>query len=161
MAKKIHHFKDFSIVDGDIKIDVSMDRFSEQFNRAQYALDGMVMSSMVPFMPHVTGTFINLTMERSAAMQGTGTVCAAAPPMGRYLYMGKVMVDRDTGKGAMKISTGPGEFVWRHKKGAKLVATDRPLTYSNPKAVPHWFDVAKAADGKTWIKRTKSIAGGG
>lgn len=158
MAKhKIHHFKGFSIVDGDIRIHVKMDRFSKQFNDAQYELDGMIMTSMLPYMPHNTGSFVDITRARSASLQGTGEVVAAAPPMGRYLYMGKVMVDRKTGKGPMNI---PGVGL-RFHEGAKLIATDRPLTYSNPKAVPFWFDKAKEVDGQKWIKRVKEIAGGG
>ena len=75
---KIHHFKGFSVVDGDMKIKLNMDRFSRQYQEAQYLLDGMVMDSMVPFMPMITGDFINKTRARSSSMQGTGFVCAAA-----------------------------------------------------------------------------------
>ena len=54
---KIHHFKGFSVVNGDMKIKLNMDRFSRQYQEAQYLLDGMVMDSMVPFMPMITGKF--------------------------------------------------------------------------------------------------------
>ena len=83
---KIHHFKGFSVVDGDMKIKLNMDRFSRQYQEAQYLLDGMVMDSMVPFMPMITGNFINRTRIESASLQGTGFVCAAAAPYGRFLY---------------------------------------------------------------------------
>ena len=73
---KIHHFKGFSVVDGDIKIKLNMDRFSRQYQEAQYLLDGMVMDSMVPFMPMITGDFINRTKVESTSLQGTGKVCA-------------------------------------------------------------------------------------
>lgn len=157
MARKIHHFKGFSFVDGDIKVNVNMDRFSEQFNRAQYQLDGMVMTSMVPYMPHNTGTFVNLTRSQSAALQGTGEVMAAAAPMGRFLYIGKTMVDEKTGspwarKGAKKVLVSQ----YGGHTGSK-----EDLAYSNPKAVPFWFDKAKEVDGKKWIKRVKAVAGGG
>lgn len=159
---KIKHFKGFSVVDGDIRVTLDMHRFEEQFRRAQYQLDGAVMNSMVPFMPMVTGSFINATRAASAAVQGSGEVYAAYAPQGRYLYMGKVMVDRDTGKGPYKIPTGPGgEYVLRFRKGATLVPTNRPLKYSYPKAQSHWFDAAKAKDGKTWVKNVKKTAGGG
>lgn len=162
---KIKHFKGFSIVDGDIRVTLNMNRFERQFQRAQYQLDGAVMNSMVPFMPHQNGTFIQNTRAASAAVQGSGEVYAAYGIQGRYLYEGKVMVDRDTGKGPMKIPTGPGgEYVLRYRKGAKLVATDRPLQYTkshNPKAQSHWFDAAKKADGKKWIRDVKKTAGGG
>lgn len=166
MAKsKIKHFKGFSIVDGDIHVKLNLDRFEKQYQKAQYQLDGAVMNSMVPFMPMINGTFINATREQSAAIQGTGRVVAGASPQGRYLYMGKVMVDKDTGKGPYKIPTGSGgEYVLRFRDGAKLEATNRPLQYTrqaHPKAQSHWFDAAKKKDGKAWIRGVKETAGGG
>ena len=148
MASRTFHFPGFSIVSGDIKVDVSLSRFEKQFQDAQYWLDGQVMNDMVPYMPHRDGIFVNLTRMRSAALQGTGKVVAGAPPQGRFLYEGKVMIDPVTGS------------PWA-RKGAKKVVTERPLTYSNPKATPHWFDTAKDAHGKSWVKGVKRIAGGG
>lgn len=160
---KIKHFKGFSVADGDIRVKLDLHRFEKQFRDAQWQLDGNVMSSMEPFMPRRDGSnFINTTRAASAAIQGSGEVYAAYAPQGRYLYMGKVMVDRDTGKGPYKIPTGPGgEYVLRFRKGATLVPTNRPLKYSYPKAQSHWFDVAKEKDGKTWVKNVKKTAGGG
>lgn len=149
MAKsRMFHFPKWSLVEGDIKVDVSLDRFEEQFQRAQYYLDGQVMTDMVPYMPHRDGIFVNLTRMRSAALQGSGQVIAAAPPTGRFLYEGKVMIDPVTGS------------PWA-RKGAKKIVTNRPLTYSNPKATPHWFDTAKEKHGKSWVEGVKKIAGGG
>ena len=148
MASRTFHFPGFSIVSGDIKADVSLNRLEKQFQKAQFWLDGQVMNDMVPYMPHRDGIFVNLTRMRSAALQGTGKVVAGAPPQGRFLYEGKVMIDPVTGS------------PWA-RKGAKKVVTERPLTYSNPKATPHWFDTAKDAHGKSWVKGVKRIAGGG
>lgn len=131
-----------------IEMDVDLSRFEKQYGKAQYALDSMVMTSMVPYMPHQTGTFINVTKAMSAAIAGSGTVVAAAPPMGRFLYEGKVMVDEQTGS------------PWA-RPGAKKIVTERDLTYSNPKATPHWFDTAKDKHGASWIRAVKKIAGGG
>lgn len=142
-------------------MDVDFKRFEKQFQKAQFYLDSQVMTDMVPYMPRVTGTFINLTKARSAAIAGSGEVVAAAPPYGRYLYMGKVMVDSQTGKGPRKIPKGPGEFEFRYRHGAKLVATERPLKYSNPKATPKWFETAKKMYGDSWVREVKKIAGGG
>lgn len=108
MAGKTKHFKGFSIVDGDIRAKLDMSRFEEQFRRAQYQLDGAVMNSMVPFMPMITGSFINTTRAASAAIQGSGEVYAAYGPQGRFLYEGKTMVDEKTGstwarRGAKKV----------------------------------------------------------
>ena len=131
-----------------VNMHIDLDRFEKQYNIAQYALDSDVMASMVPYMPHETGTFINVTKAMSAALAGTGKVVAAAPPMGRFLYEGKVMVDEVTGS------------PWA-RPGAKKIVTDRDLTYSNPKATPHWFDTAKEKHGKSWVKLVKKEAGGG
>ena len=134
-----------------IELDVDLSRFEKQYGKAQYALDSMIMTSMVPYMPHQTGTFINVTKAMSSAIAGSGTVVAAAPPMGRFLYEGKVMVGERT------------LSAWA-AKGEKKIETDRPLQYSrhaHPKVSDHWFDTAKKYHGNVWIKKTKSIAGGG
>lgn len=161
---KTQHFKGFSIAQGDISANVSLKRFEKQFEQAQFWLDSQVMADMVPFMPMQSGTFINVTRGMSAALAGTGTVIAAAPPMGRYLYEGKVMVDSETGKGPAKIPSGPDEYILRFRKGAKLVPTDRPLKYSahaHPDVKDHWFDEAKKINLEKWVNGVKQRAGGG
>lgn len=138
----------YNVSKPDIEMRINLSRFEKQFEDAQYALDSMVMEDMVPYMPHQTGTFINVTRAMSAALAGSGKVVAAAPPMGRFLYEGKVMVDPVTGS------------PWA-RAGAKKIVTDRDLKYGNPKATPHWFDTAKEKHGKSWIREVKKIAGGG
>ncbi|MFQ8841843.1 MAG: hypothetical protein ACLR8P_13930 [Clostridium fessum] len=66
-----------------------MSRFKRQFQRAQYQLDGAVMESMVPFMPMITGSFINTTRAASAAVQEQRCCICAYGPQGRFLYEGK------------------------------------------------------------------------
>lgn len=157
MASKITHFKGFSVVDGDIKINLNLSRFDKQFQRAQYELDGDVMNSMEPFMPLNKGTFIQKTREESTALQGTGMVVAAAGPFGRFLYHGKTMVDIETGS------------PWAKYKNKKVLVSQytgktnakENLTYSRAGAKALWFDAAKKKDGKSWIKKAKKIAGGG
>ena len=143
MASRTFHFKKFSVVDGDVKIRLNLSRFEKQFRDAQFALDGQVMNSMLPFMPMITGQFIDVTRAASAAIQGSGGVYGGVGPQARYLYEGKVMVDSKTMKGPSKIPTGPGEYVLRFRKGSKLVATTRPLNYTktaHPQATDHWFN---------------------
>ena len=144
---------------------IDLSRFEGQYSKAQYALDSMVMTSMVPYMPMDTGTFINVTRGMSAAIAGSGKVVAAAPPMGRFLYEGKKMVDATTGKGPSMVPAGPGgERVPRFRKGATLMATDKPLNYSrhaHPNVTDHWFETAKKNHGDVWVKQTKKLAGGG
>lgn len=144
---EIHHFKDFSIVRGDIDIHVKLSRFTDQFNEAQRGLDSMVMTSMVPYMPFLTGAFIDETKAVSASMVGTGQVCAGVSPQGRFLYEGKVMVGEKS------------RSAWA-KKAEKKVVVGKNLTYSNGRQ-SHWFEAAEKADKKTWIRVTKRTAGGG
>ena len=135
----------------DIELEVDLSRFNKQYGEAQYLLDSMVMTSMERFMPRVTNTFINVTKAMSAAIAGSGTVVAAAPPMGRFLYEGKVMVDPETNS------------PWA-RKGAKKVVTDKNLIYdksANPDATDHWFVAAKESDLDLWLKKVKETAGGG
>lgn len=133
---KIKHFKGFSVVDGDIRVKLDMHRFEEQFRRAQYQLDGAVMNSMVPFMPMITGSFINTTRAASAAIQGSGEVYAAYGPQGRFLYEGKTMVSPSTGstyaKNGRKESTC--QSVWRENKGQG--AADLYKTGTSQSAIP-------------------------
>ena len=132
----------------NLEMRINLSRFEKQFEDAQFAFDSAVMKDMKPYMPQQTGTFINITSAQSASLAGSGTVVAAAAPMGRFLYEGKVMVDPVTGS------------PWA-RPGAKKVVTNRDLKYSNPKATPHWFDTAKENHGKSWVREVKKIAGGG
>ena len=160
MASKMTHFKGISVVDGDIRIKLKFSRFDKQFQRAQYQLDGNVMNSMVPFMPMISGDFVDVTRAISASVQGSGRVYAAYGPAGRFLYQGKVMVSPVTGS------------TWAKKGGKKVLVSQysgktkarEDLEYTktaHPKAQAKWFDAAKKADGKTWIKQAKKTAGGG
>lgn len=156
---------DYHFTSGDLTLDANIDlgRVEENIQKAQFFLDAQVMTDMVPYMPMQTGNFIARTRAMSAAIAGSGKVVAAAPPMGRYLYMGKAMVDSETGKGPAKIEVSPGEYILRFRKGAKLIATDRDLEFSkaaNPKVQKKWFDAAKRDHGKAWVKQAKKIAGG-
>ena len=136
-----------------VKLDLELDlsRFDRQLSEAQFALDSMVMTSMVPYMPMQTGTFINVTRGMSASIAGSGKVVAAAPPMGQFLYEGKVMVGERT------------RSAWA-AKGERKEVIEKPLNYSqhaNPKATDHWFDAAKKNHKDAWIAKVKKIAGGG
>ena len=157
---KTTHFKGFSIIAGDLKVKLSLSRFDEQYKKAQYQLDGDVMNCMVPFMPMISGSFINTTRAASAAVQGSGQVYAAYGPQGRYLYEGKVMVDEVTGspfarKGAKKVLVS--QYTGKTAAKENIDYTHQ----AHPKAQDHWFDAAKAVDGKKWVRRVKATAGGG
>ena len=141
-------YKDRTI-EGVMRIDLQ--RFDGQYSRAQYGLDSMVMQSMIPYMPKQTGTFINVTQGMSQAIAGSGKVVAAAPPMGRFLYEGKVMVGKNSRSAFAQ-------------KGERKEVIEENLQFSqhaNPKATDHWFEEAKKNHGNAWIKKTKKLAGGG
>jgi len=110
--------------------------------KAQYYLDTNFVNCMTPYMPMVTGTFRNMVNLESASLAGTGKVCVYKGVQGRYLYEGKVMVNAKTGKGARRIPLESGEVIFRHVKGAKLIASGRDLKYTSPQARPHWDEVA-------------------
>ncbi len=160
MASKTTHFKGFSIIDADIKVQLNLSRFDKQFQRAQYELDGNVMNSMVPFMPMISGDFVDITRAASAVIQGIGKVYAAYGPAGLFLYRGKVMVSPVTGstwakKGEKKVLVSQYSGKTKAKEDLQYTKT------AHPKAQAKWFDAAKKADGKEWIKQVKKTAGGG
>ena len=148
---KYNYKKEDAGRDTTIELDVDLSRFEKQYEDAQFVFDSMVMTDMKPYMPLRTGVFRNVTEAMSAAIAGSGTVVAAAPPMGRFLYEGKVMVDPETGS------------PWA-RPGAKKIVTEKSLNYDtshNPKVTAHWFETAKKNHGKSWIKAVKKEAGGG
>jgi hypothetical protein len=152
IAHVAYHYKEEdSGRNATIELDVDLSRFERQYQKAQYDLDNMVMTSMIPYMPMRTGTFINVTRALSESIAGSGYVYAAAPPFGRFLYEGKVMVDEKTGS------------PWA-RPGAKKIVTDKDLNYdksAHPNVTDHWFDTAKKNHLVEWVKKTKATAGGG
>lgn len=143
-----------------IRFNFKPDKLNANLQKAQFWLDTQIMTDMKPYMPMDKGIFIANTVSKSAALAGSGLVCAAAPPYGRYLYYGKVMVDSETGKGARPIRLKTGKLIFRHRKGATLVPTGRSLTYQNPYARPEWFEVAKAEHEQDWVNGVAKILGG-
>lgn len=157
MAKKMikqleykFEYKDRTI-EGVMQIDLR--RFEGQYSKAQYELDSMVMASMIPYMPKRTGTFINVTLGMSQSIAGSGKVVAAAPPMGRFLYEGKVMEGKKSksafaAKGEKKVLRQPAQNLEYYQK-------------VNTKVSEHWFETAKKNHGTAWLRKTKKLAGGG
>lgn len=154
------HFPKWSMVEGDIKINLNLSRFDKQYQKAQYGLDGDVMNSMIPFMPMQQGSFVNVTRGASAAIQGSGQVYAAYGPAGRFLYEGKTMVSEVTGSTWARL--GERKVLVSQYSGKTKAKDD--LVYNktaHPEAQAHWYDAAKARDLKKWVKNTKKTAGGG
>lgn len=143
MASEMIHFPKYSYVKGDIRVELNLDRFSEQFTEAQQWLGDRVLEDCKPNMPFLTGNL----QQRSHTEDG-GRRVVFPGPYARFQYGGLVMVDEETGS----------PFAL---PGNKKVLTNRPLKYSAPQAVDHWFDETKAQHGEYWITKTKEIAGGG
>lgn len=152
------HLPNVSYVNGCVRVKLDLSRYGKNLERAQYLFGNMVLQDCKPFMPLLTGNF----QQRSYVDEGGRSVVFPGP-YGRYLYMGKAMKNAATGKGPRKIPTGPGEYIWRWPKGAKLVPTDRPLKYSRPEAQARWFEVAKAQNQGVWVDKLKGwiLNGGG
>ena len=155
MASKIFHFKKFSYVHGNFKAEISFDRFSKQFQEAQWWLGETVLQDCRAYMPLDTGGMRQRSTEEegehlvdASKVEADGRMVVFPGPYARYQYGGMVMVDPDTGS------------PWA-RPGVTKVLTSRPLTYSQPMATDHWFDAAKAAHGQYWISEVKKRAGGG
>lgn len=140
---EMFHYPKFSYVGANIKVDLNFDRFSEQFTKAQQWLGDRVLEDCKPLMPFSVGD-----LQRRSRTENGGRKVVFPEPYGRFQYGGKVMVDPVTGS------------PWA-RKDEKKVLTDRPLKYSNPQAVDHWFDTANAQHGEYWIAGVKERAGGG
>ena len=151
MARRKINLKGFKLKSGGVSADLNVSRFNRQYAEAQYELDNQVMTDMVPYMPFLSGTFVDLTRAESAALAGSGMVVAAVPPSGRFLYYGKLMIYPETGSAWAPL-------------GGKKVVTDTPLNYTktfHPNVQAEWFDAAKADHIKAWIDIVKEKAGGG
>jgi hypothetical protein len=144
-----------SYSDGGVHITVDLRALDQRMREAQQWLGDRVLEDCKACMPLLTGS-----LQQRSHTEDDGKTVVFPGPYARYQYGGKVMVDSVTGKGPRKIPTGPGEYILRFRKGAKLVATDRPLKYSNPQAVPQWFEHAKRQNKQFWIDGVKEKIGG-
>lgn len=142
------NFPDYHISQDGVTIRVSMKRPNANLAKAQIWLEQQVMNDMLPVMPFLTGSLQQRTRAMNTIMLGSGKVWAAAPPYGRFLYGGKVMVDPVTGS------------PWA-RKGAKKALTDRNLTFSRPGATARWFEAVKPARLPRWKAGAAKILNGG
>ena len=159
MLRQIHyHYQDRG-PNYTANMEIDLTRFERQFSLAQYRLDSTVMTDMVPYMPTVTGTFINVTRAMSASIAGTGKVYAAAPPFGRFLYKGKTMVGQSGSTYAMYGEKKVLVSQFRGRTNAKPNLTYN--TQAHPEAQARWFKAAKEAHKDEWERLVRSVAGGG
>lgn len=137
---------------------VDIQAFNARVREAQQWLGDRVLEDCKACMPLGSGNTGGLQQRSHTEDDGKRVVFPG--PYARYLYYGKVMVDRETGKGPRKIPMSSGDYILRFRKGAKLIATNRPLKYSDPQAVPEWFEHAKRKYEQLWIDGVNEIIGG-
>ena len=147
-------------VPGELE-NIIVDIVGKHKDEAQRALDERVMQDMIPYMPvgegPEAGNLIRQTQQRSAALAGTGTVCAATTIYGRYQWFGMKMKHPITGKGPRPIMTEEG-LIFRWPAGIKLAPSTEPLTYhGNPNTEPQWFFSAKRDHYEEWKALAKEV----
>lgn len=141
--------------DGYVKVQLDLSKYGKRHKEAQMWLGDRVLEDSRASMPIESGG-----LQQRSHTEDDGRKVVFPGPYGRYQYYGRVMVDSATGKGPRKIPTGPGEYILRFRKGAKLIATERPLKYKSPQAKTQWFEYEKAKNLKSWIKGVGEILGG-
>lgn len=105
--------------------------------RAESVLAQQVMKDTTPFVPS-SGAAAGL-MNRTRVI---GNSIVYPGPYARYLYLGKLMVDPETGSSWVR-------------KGEHKVVTDRNLVFRtdvNPQAQAHWFEASKAQNLDKWVR---------
>ena len=115
-----------------------------------------VLRRIVKYMPYRTGATIKIMQAQSTVDK---PYINLATPYASYIHEGKVMVNAETGSGPPVIpNVGP-----RWRRGTKLKATDRPLTYTktkNPEAGPHWGERLMAVEDAAMLQDLKDYVQG-
>lgn len=153
-------------------LDAIKDKLHTASTEAELILAEQVEKDTRPYVPAMSLSLANRTrvddgleplrkrsIEESKQMRASGKPVVVYPgPYARYLYYGKVMVDRATGKGPMRIVAKDGTEIIRFRKGAKLTETSRDLKIQrsvNPRAQSHWFEASKAKNLPKWLRVAK------
>lgn len=138
---EMRHLKDVSYVDGHVRVNLQFAKYGERLKEAQFWLGNQVLADCKPYIPLRTGS-----QQQRSYTTPDGRQIVFPGPYARFLYMGKVMVDPDTGS----------PFA---RKGAVKIVTDRDLQFQVGTA--HWFDVAQAEHGEAWVHGCKKMLMGG
>lgn len=121
--------------------------FHKACKLAEVELAKNVLKDTAPFVPALTGVFSN-----SARTQGNAVVYTGDQV--HYLWNGKVMVD-EQGRHAV-FYEGIG---WRHRKGAKLHATEKDLVFTtnmHPNAQSHWMEASYEKNAEKWAHEAEA-----
>lgn len=126
---------------------------SQACSKAEHALAVQVEKDTQQYVP-ASGNAAGLT-NRTRVI---GNTIVYPGPYARYLYYGKVMVNRQTLKGPMHFIDKSGNEMIKFPAGSKLIPTDRDLhfnTHFHRKAQAHWFEASKAQNLKKWTRDVK------
>lgn len=112
--------------------------------RTEHVLATQIAKDTEPFVPMLTGSLKNRTRVVKGEIIYPG-------PYAHYLYVGKLMVDPQTGS------------PWA-SYGTTKVYTERPLVMnrkSHPDATDHWFEASKSINLEKWIRVAKKAVRSG
>lgn len=139
--------------DGRINIQISSDRIMRNVLKAQEYLDQQVLNDCEQYIP-----YRNDGLRESGntnTVVGSGVV-QWKTPYAHYQYEGIKYVD--------PVSHASQSYVpnvgYRSRQYVRKVPSGEPLQYHTEGTGDHWFETAKAANGKEWIQNVKKIAGG-
>lgn len=128
----------------------TVDRLALKFRRSVQQVEHTIAIQIVkdtkPYTPFLTGD-----MEKRTRVEGSTIIYPG--PYAQYLYHGKVMVNRETGKGPSHFVNEYGEDVIFYRKGTKLRASDRDLVFTtsfHPDAQAYWLEASYAVNMQKW-----------
>lgn len=104
-------------------------------------LKNEVVKDSDKFVPMRAGMLKNSAIE---SVSSNSDQIVYKTPYARFLYYGKVMVGRTSGK------------AWA-SNGETKVVTNKDLTYSRPTACAFWFERAKSLYKKNWLELVKKV----
>jgi hypothetical protein len=126
---------------------------------AQYTWSKIVFDGSVPYMPMITGNFIDRSLMESEPVMDQGELIYPGP-FAHYLWEGVLYVDPEYGKGAFFSE----EYGFWSRPGVTKVPTNKPLEFtqeSNPDAGPRWTERAAADKYPEWEAEMQSHADAG
>lgn len=139
--------------DGRINIQISSDRIMRNVLKAQEYLDQQVLNDCEQYIPYQNDGLRE--SGNTNTVVGSGVV-QWKTPYAHYQYEGIKYVD--------PVSHASRSYIpnvgYRSRQYVRKVPSGEPLQYHTEGTGDHWFETAKAANGKEWIQNVKKIAGG-
>jgi len=126
---------------------------------AQYTWSRIVFDNSVPYMPMLTGNFIDRATAVSEPLMSHGELLYP-PPFAHYLWEGILYIDPETGKAAY-FSENYG--FWS-RPGVTKEPSNIPLEYTqnhNPQAGARWTERAAADNFRAWENEMQHHADNG